>query len=584
MIKKLIGRMPNLGDVIRRFPVAVLAMGVFTVIWIFLLDFTGRDDAWRLMAGIAVAAYLCVMITIARDVNGRSRLYVLQAVLVAALGVIFFFSESLRLNVAMAVGAVLLVLGNAVGWKQTRNDLRVWDFTHKIWTGAVMAIVGSIIFMLGMLAIMVALKTLLGIDVETLVTEFLMPIGFGFLAPLYWLSTVPPVDESYDELHDNPGFVSKAIGFLGTWLLAPLTLIYAAIILAYSVKILFAWELPKGEIAQLTTPFLIVGALTWLVLEPPFIQNAAIARWFRKLWFPVSIPAAIMLGIAVYVRIDNYGLTEERIALVLAVIWALGVGLWFTLKKANARDIRLVPGLGAALLLVGTFIATPLSISSQMSRMKALVDELGVVDGAGDITAIKTPTRAQNKQLSRLRNQLKFFYKRKAYKSISKIFPNVENVKKQSDLYNALEVENLSVHYRTGEPTINFNDNRKIVDVADFDIMSGQFAIHNYKSRNSNYKTYERTHLSEKDGFNIATKDNILTITHPDGHVAKVDFLAALTPIAPTFNAPLIIDIDARTRLYIKSLTMQEHAEVADVSGETFYLVSQMNFYVLTRD
>ena len=64
MIKQLIGRMPDLGDVIRRFPVAVLAMGVFTFIWIFLLDFTGRDAAWRLMVGLVVAAYILSLIHI----------------------------------------------------------------------------------------------------------------------------------------------------------------------------------------------------------------------------------------------------------------------------------------------------------------------------------------------------------------------------------------------------------------------------------------------------------------------------------------------------------------------------------------
>jgi len=84
--------------------------------------------------------------------------------------------------------------------------------------------------------------------------------------------------------------------FMGTWLLSPLTLIYALILIAYGFKIVLAGSLPKGEIAQLTTPFLIIGTLTWLLL---------------------SIPAAILLAISIAVRIDEYGFTTERIALLI---------------------------------------------------------------------------------------------------------------------------------------------------------------------------------------------------------------------------------------------------------------------------
>jgi len=166
----------------------------------------------------------------------------------------------------MAIGAVLLILGNMVLWKKSRDDLHIWDFTHKIWTGAVFATLGSIIFTLGIFAIQAALKSLFGLRINDLTEHLILPIGLGFLAPLYWLSTAPKTDESYQELHDNPGFVSKAVAFMGTWLLSPLTLIYALILIAYGFKIVLAGSLPKGEIAQLTTPFLIIGTLTWLLL------------------------------------------------------------------------------------------------------------------------------------------------------------------------------------------------------------------------------------------------------------------------------------------------------------------------------
>ena len=178
------------------------------------------------------------------------------------------------------------------------------------------------------------------------------------------------MDEPYDELIDNPGFVSKAVAFLGTWLLSPLTLIYAVILLAYAIKVLVAGALPKGEIAQLTTPFLLIGTLTWLVLEPPFIKEKALAKLFRKVWFPISIPAAIMLAIAVFVRVGEYGFTPERVLLMLIVSWSLGLGFWFAFGPDDKRDIRIIPGFGAALLFIGCLLYTsPSPRDATLSRM-----------------------------------------------------------------------------------------------------------------------------------------------------------------------------------------------------------------------
>ena len=368
-LHRWIGRVPDLSAVIARFPVAAACMAIFTAIWIFTDRWSQHESLGRMLVGLVIAAYLSVIITLAREGQKLSKLIFMQIILAAIIAVLFWFSKELRLNLAMPVGAVLLLLGNAVLWTKPRDDLHVWDFTHKIWTGAGFAFLGSIIFFLGVMAIQEALKSLFGLNIRDLTEHLLLPIGLGLLAPLYWLSTVPRVDEPYDELIDNPGFVSKAVAFLGTWLLSPLTLIYAVILLAYAVKILISGSLPKGEIAQLTTPFLLIGTLTWLVLEPPFIKEKALAKLFRKVWFPISIPAAIMLAIAVFVRVGEYGFTPERVLLMLIVSWSLGLGFWFTFGLKDKRDIRIIPGFGATLLLIGTLGSGWLSIASQYSRL-----------------------------------------------------------------------------------------------------------------------------------------------------------------------------------------------------------------------
>ncbi len=337
-----------------------------------------------LLMGFILSAYCLVSWTVGREGHGRSPLIIAQIGFSILILAIAWFSESLMINIPMAIAGSILLLGNAVRWRRGRDDLHVWDFTHKLWTGAVFATVGSIIFLLGVLAITAALKSLFSLDIQDFMMEVILPVGLGFLAPLYWMSTLPPANESYQELHENPGFVSKAVAFLGTWLLAPLILIYAAILLAYGVKIVLAGSLPKGEIAQLTTPFLIIGTLTWLVLEPPFVQDKWLARTFRKVWFWISVPVALLLGIAVIVRITNYGLTEERVLMFLGFIWALGIGLWFSLMKPVRRDIRFIPGFAAVLLIVASLLASRASIVNQDKRFAHFMKKSGLVSAEGE--------------------------------------------------------------------------------------------------------------------------------------------------------------------------------------------------------
>ena len=239
-LKRWVGRVPDMSAVMSRFPIAVALMAIFTLIIIIENHVSNNEPLGRMLVGLIIAAYLSFSITVAREAKGQSRLIPVQILMAIAVAALAWFSKELRINLVMGMGAALLLLGNVVIWRKSRDDLHVWDFTHKIWTGAVFATVGSIIFTAGIFSIQFALKSLFGLSMNELTERLLLPIGLGFLAPLYWLSTVPKTDESYQELYDNPGFVSKAVAFLGTWILSPLTLIYALILIAYGVKIILA--------------------------------------------------------------------------------------------------------------------------------------------------------------------------------------------------------------------------------------------------------------------------------------------------------------------------------------------------------
>lgn len=379
---------PDAQAVFRRFPLAAFLVGCFTIVLLIDNNFGGLSNEMmmRLVGGLVLAAYMAVILTLVGEGCKQSVPIILKLIIVGLCLLAGYFFRNLAFLTPAAIGASILFLGNAPFFKKNRNDVAVWDFTHKLWTAVLFTVAGSMIYTMGVFAISAALNTLFGLNIIDLVEDWMLPIGLAFLAPMAWMSMLPRHDEDDGDSLRNPGFISKAVGFLGTWILAPLTLIYAVIILAYGVKIAAMQSVPNGEIAELVTPFLIIGTLTWLILDPPFIQEKRLARWYAKFWFPLSIPAALLLAYAVFVRIGQYGWTIERYLLVLASIWALGIACWFIFRSKTKRDIRIIPGFAALLLALaslGPWGADAVSSFSQNGRLKSALMANQMLDGDG---------------------------------------------------------------------------------------------------------------------------------------------------------------------------------------------------------
>ncbi len=496
--KRWVGRIPDVSAVVQRFPVPVVLMAIFTAIIIFLDKADPKENWIYLLGGLVLAGYSCIAWTLGREGQGKPLHILGQIVISILICATSWFSTSIYFFLPAAIGGVILLLGNSVRRGRVRDDLHVWDFTHKLWTGVVFAAVGSWIFLMGVLAIRFAMNSLFGIDMKWLTEELILPIGLGFLAPLYWMSTIPAVNEDYQELHDNPGFISKAVAFLGTWLLAPLVLIYAAILLAYGVKIVLEGTLPKGEIAELTIPFLLIGTLTWLVLAPPFVGNKFLARLFQKLWFWLSVPVTILLGIAIIERVRAYGLTIERVLLVLGVIWALGIGLWFSFRPDKFRDIRFIPGFAAILLLVASVSAPLISVVNQDKRLASFAKKAGIVDTNGLL--LQNPKITDMSSAKKAKGALQYLYRHDENKRIQKRLKKWgvdQSADDSKHVYALLGLTDVKNDPRSS--SLNFVNPNRYIAISGYDHVSEIIRSYGTNSSEQILATYETLTVSIKD-------------------------------------------------------------------------------------
>jgi hypothetical protein len=490
---------PDAQDVLRRFPLAALCMAAFTLSILYSTNFDKLTDdtMTRLLGGFVLAAYIFVNVTLVGE--GRLKPISLGVKILAGVGafVAVWFYHQLAFLPLMAIGAAILYLGSASFFRQKRDDVAVWDFTHKLWTAVIFTVAGSVIYVAGVFAISGALKSLFQLNIRDLVEDWLLPIGLGFLAPMAWMSMVPRHDDDDADSLRNPGFVSRAVGFLGAWILAPLTMVYALILMAYGVKILLNWSLPNGEIAALVTPFLIVGTLTWLILDPPFIQEKRLARWYSKTWFMFMIPAAVLLAIATFVRINAYGWTIDRYLLVLASIWALGLALWFTLRKTPHHDIRIIPGFAALLLAVASFGpwgADGFSAINQGSRLHSALIANDMLDHDGKL-------KAQDELI---------VTDEAAAKRAKGAFRYLKKGKKQHRLERYILADETVTEKRFGLDKVQINDRYNRNDHRQYSAPEEPISIsgYNYISRRQNRTGFSKT----KTGFGQEIKFGLYTI------------------------------------------------------------------------
>ncbi len=181
---------------------------------------------------------------------------------------------------------------------------------------------------------------------------------------LYYLEK----DSSYPEI----------LKFFTQFILIPLLLIYAIILYVYSTKILINWELPRGWVTYLVLAYSIIGILALLLVYPlKEVTAKSRVKIFSKIFYFTLIPLLVLLFVAIFTRILEYGYTEARYFVLLLAIWLTVVIFYFLFwKKSN---IKLIPislfGFGVFALVFPYFNAFSIAKRSQEKALQKILTE-----------------------------------------------------------------------------------------------------------------------------------------------------------------------------------------------------------------
>ena len=218
------------------------------------------------------------------------------------------------------------------------------------------------------MALFAAVETLFGVEVDSDLYGDVWVICLAVLWPWIALSAIP-----HDFADPPADYAPNWIRFVAGTMLVPIASIYLVVLYVYVVTILFSWDLPRGNVANVACGFAAVGVITHLICYPWRDGGSRWLRVFYRYFYVLLFVPIALLAIAVGKRVGDYGVTEERYFLMLAAFWLGAIAVYLSVR---GRRLLLVPVSLAVLLIAASFGPWGATATSERSQVRILHDLL----------------------------------------------------------------------------------------------------------------------------------------------------------------------------------------------------------------
>jgi hypothetical protein len=247
----------------------------------------------------------------------------------------------------------------------------LWQFNKALLQRLLIGVIFSGTLFLGLSVALFALDKLFGLPLDdTIYPRLWMLVVFVFNS-WYLLGGVPRDLPALEKPAEYP----RILKIFAQYILATLVAIYLSILLAYMVKILITTEWPSGWIGYLVSSVAGAGLFSLVMLYPLGVSKEN--QWvgnYARLFYIMMLPAVGMLLLAIYKRVDQYGITENRYYLVVLAIWLVFVSIKGLIeRRPNLKILPLSLCLLAFITSCGPWGAFSISRTSQTQRVEKLL-------------------------------------------------------------------------------------------------------------------------------------------------------------------------------------------------------------------
>lgn len=305
---------------------------------------------------------------------------------------------------------------------KVENEQSFWNYNKNLFINFLLANAFAGVLVLGVLSATAIFSALFDIKIHGKV-YFNMLLPMSIMGnTLIFLLFVNRDEQEDRSTYDTFPVVLK---FFIQYITLPIIILYLAILYLYTVKILIVWELPKGWLSYAIIGYSLVGILAVLLVYP--LRNErkkSWVFWFFKFFYYSLIPLVILLFVAIFTRLLDYGITEPRYYVLLLATWLSIIVLYFILKKNPT--IAFVPKSLILAILLALFCpyinAFSVAKRSQVYEFKRLLEENNLLING----KINFEAPIKRSVLNQLKDKMTFIKNRGAQKDIVSYFKEGE--------------------------------------------------------------------------------------------------------------------------------------------------------------
>ena len=333
--------------------------------------------------------------------------------------------------------------------KNENEETNFWQYNKNLFINLFLTAVFTGVLTSGVQLAILAVQELFNFDFKG---EIYLET-FATLSILGSTSIFLLFNESGLEYLEKEGSYPVVLKFFTQFILIPLLIIYVVILYFYCLKITINWELPRGWVSYLVLAYSIVGIFALLLVHPLHKEKAK--SWiilFSKIFYYTLIPLIVLLFVAIFTRVLQYGYTEARYFVLLISVWLTTVVFYFIFfKKATIKFIPIsLFAFGVIALIFPYFNAFSVSKRSQENELKQILSNNkllvnGLIDFKAPIAdSLKNEVESKFEYLSQRsdKDYLKTYLDAKTKALVEKdkywyngLFKNVTYTNKEVDNY-----------------------------------------------------------------------------------------------------------------------------------------------------
>ncbi|HXK50317.1 MAG TPA: DUF4153 domain-containing protein [Clostridiales bacterium] len=428
----------NFVKTVKRFPLPVLfsaLTAVLVIIEIEKFSYFNRSHLIEKSIFISILGFFMTLVsalyTEKRTSHTKGK-YIFNLIAILLLVYLFFtlpekFRETDYIIFANFLSASLFAL--MFVYTEKENDKYFGIYNITLFMRAFTSFVFAVILFLGLASAVFAVQELLvGDNFHEEIYGDIWALVAAFFAPVFFLGGLPEKNEPDTETFQFP----KALKVLLQFILIPLVSLYLMILYSYAAKIIFTRVWPEGIVSYLIISYSLVGIIAIILLSPlRDDENFAWTKTFSKYFFRALLPLIIVLFMAIFKRIGQYGVTEKRYFILILAFWLAGTALYMVFgKKKNLKLLPVTLSIISVLSLYGPWSCFSVSLRSQRAILKELLTDSGILVEGRIISTEKEIPFADRKSISSI---VSYFYDNHGIGKLDYLAPLYEKLKTETD-------------------------------------------------------------------------------------------------------------------------------------------------------